>query len=140
MVNNPPANTGDLGSIPRSGRFPGEENGKPLQYSCPENPMDRGACVDGVAQSQTQLATKQQKQWLNDRDINNSVTNFCRYSSINLFILIFLLTPLTLLVFLVWRSYSRGVKCQTYIDKLAYVKQAFLPYHHENLSIPKRFI
>ena len=36
-------NVGDLGSIPGSGRFPGEGNGNPLRYSCPENPMDRGA-------------------------------------------------------------------------------------------------
>ena len=34
-------NVGDLGSIPGSGRFPGEGNGNPLQYSCLENPMDR---------------------------------------------------------------------------------------------------
>ena len=33
----------DLGSIPGLGRFPGEGNGNPLQYSCPENPMDGGA-------------------------------------------------------------------------------------------------
>ena len=36
-------NPGDLGSIPGSGRFPGEGNDNPLQYSCLENPMDRGA-------------------------------------------------------------------------------------------------
>ena len=36
-------NAGDLGSIPGSGRFPGEGNANPLQYSCLENPMDRGA-------------------------------------------------------------------------------------------------
>ena len=36
-------NAGDLGLIPGSGRSPGEESGTPLQYSCPENPMDRGA-------------------------------------------------------------------------------------------------
>ena len=36
-------NVGDLGSIPGSGRFPGEGNGNPLQYSCLENPMDGGA-------------------------------------------------------------------------------------------------
>ena len=36
-------NAGDLGSIPESGRSPGEGNGNPLQYSCLENPMDRGA-------------------------------------------------------------------------------------------------
>ena len=45
MVKNPPANAGDVrdaGLILRSGRSPGERNGKPLQYSCLENPMDRG--------------------------------------------------------------------------------------------------
>ena len=36
-------NSGDLGSIPRSGRSPEEGNGNPLHYSCLENPMDRGA-------------------------------------------------------------------------------------------------
>ena len=36
-------NAGDLGSIPGSGRSPGEGNGNPLQYSCPENPMEGGA-------------------------------------------------------------------------------------------------
>ena len=36
-------NAGDLGLIPGSGRYPGEGNGNPLQYSCLENPMDRGA-------------------------------------------------------------------------------------------------
>ena len=35
-------NVGDLGSIPGSGRSPGEGNGNPLQYSCLENPMDGG--------------------------------------------------------------------------------------------------
>ena len=46
-------NAGDLGSIPGSGRSPGEGNGYPLQYSCLENPMDRGAwwaIVHGVTQ------------------------------------------------------------------------------------------
>ena len=50
---------GDLGSIPGSGRSPGEGNGNPLQYSCLENPMDRGAwwaTVHGVAKSRTQLS------------------------------------------------------------------------------------
>ena len=37
-------NTGDLDSVPGSGRSPGEGNGNPLQYSCLENPKDRGAC------------------------------------------------------------------------------------------------
>ena len=61
VVKNLPANTGDLrdvGSVPRLGRSPGERNGNPLQYSCLENPMDRGAwqaTVHRVAKSQTQL-------------------------------------------------------------------------------------
>ena len=40
-VKNPPANAGDSGSIPGSGIFPEEGNGKPLQYFCLENSMDR---------------------------------------------------------------------------------------------------
>ena len=47
---------GDLGSIPGSGRSPGEGNGNPLQYSCLENPMDGGAwqtTVHGIAKSRT---------------------------------------------------------------------------------------
>ena len=42
VVQNPPAIVGDAGSIPESGRSPGGGNGNPLQYSCLENPMDRG--------------------------------------------------------------------------------------------------
>ena len=45
---------GDLGLIPGLGRSPGEENGYPLQYSCLENPLDRGACrviVHGFTES-----------------------------------------------------------------------------------------
>ena len=55
----PVCNVGDLGSIPGSGRFPGEGNGNPLQYSCLENPMDRGtwwATVHGVSKSWTRLS------------------------------------------------------------------------------------
>ena len=43
VVKNPPADAGDTGLIPGSGRSPGEGNGSPLQYSCLENPMDKGA-------------------------------------------------------------------------------------------------
>ena len=52
-------NAGDSGSIPESGRSPGEGNGNPLQYSCLENPMDRGiwwATVHGVTKSQKRLS------------------------------------------------------------------------------------
>ena len=43
MVKNPTANAGDVDSIPGPGKSPGEGNGNPLQCSCLENPMDRGA-------------------------------------------------------------------------------------------------
>ena len=52
-------NVGDLGSVPGLGRSSGEGNGNPLQYSCLENPMDRGvlwATVHGVAKSRTRLS------------------------------------------------------------------------------------
>ena len=52
VVKNLPASAGDTGSIPGSGRSPGEGNGNLLQYSCLENPMERGArraAVHGVA-------------------------------------------------------------------------------------------
>ena len=52
-------NVGDLGSITGLGRSPGEWHGNPLQYSCLENPTDRGAwraTVHGVAESLTQLS------------------------------------------------------------------------------------
>ena len=52
-------NAGDLGLIPGLGRSPGEGNGNPLQYSCLENSMDRGAwwaTVHGVAKSRTRLS------------------------------------------------------------------------------------
>ena len=45
VVKNPPANAGDIrdaGLVPGLGRYPGGEHGNPLQYSCLENPMDRG--------------------------------------------------------------------------------------------------
>ena len=61
VVKNPPANAGDVGdvgSIPELGRSPGGGYGNLLQYSCLENPMDRGvwwATVHGVAKSWTQV-------------------------------------------------------------------------------------
>ena len=63
VVKNPPDNAGDvrdMGSIPGLGRSPRGENGNPLQYSCLENPMDRGvwwATVHGVTKKNwTQLS------------------------------------------------------------------------------------
>ena len=72
VVKKPPANAGDirdLGSIPGSGRSPGGGHGNPLQYSCLENPMDRGAwraTVHRAAKSQIRLsdwACTQRKCW-----------------------------------------------------------------------------
>ena len=67
MVKNPPANAGDMGSVPGLGRSPGEGNGNPLQYSCMEHSMKRGtqqATVYGVAKRVGQdLATNQQQQY-----------------------------------------------------------------------------
>ena len=62
VVKNPPANGGDIrdmGSIPGLGRAPGGGHDNPLQYSCLENPMGRGAwwaTVHRVAESRTQLS------------------------------------------------------------------------------------
>ena len=59
MAKNLPANTGDLGSVPELGRSLGGGHGNTLQYSCLENPMDRGAwraTVHGVAKSRTHLS------------------------------------------------------------------------------------
>ena len=59
VVKNPPANAGDVrdvGSIPGSGRFPEGDHGNPLQYTCLENPTDRGAwrpAVHRVTKSRT---------------------------------------------------------------------------------------
>ena len=61
VVKNLPASAGDIrdvGSIPGAGRSPGVGNGNPLQYSCPENPVDKGtwwATVHGVTNSRTGL-------------------------------------------------------------------------------------
>ena len=60
MVKNLPTNARDEGSVLGLGRCPGEGNSNPLQYSCLENPMDRGdwpATVHGVAESDTTEAT-----------------------------------------------------------------------------------
>ena len=61
LVKNVPDNAGDVGLIPRLGRYPGDRNGNPLQYSCLGNLMDRRvwwATIHGVAKSHTWLRTK----------------------------------------------------------------------------------
>ena len=62
-VKNPPANSGDVGLIPGSGRSPGRRSGSPLQYSFLENPMDMGAwrgIVHGTAKCRIQLSANTQ--------------------------------------------------------------------------------
>ena len=65
MVNNPPANAGDVGSIPGSERCPGEGNGNPLQCSCLRNPHGqrglRGYSLRGHKRVGHDLETKQQQ-------------------------------------------------------------------------------
>ena len=59
VVKNPLAIVGDEGSVPGLGRSPGEGNGNPLQYSCLESPMNRGAwwaTVHGIAKSWTPMS------------------------------------------------------------------------------------
>ena len=71
MVKNPPANAGDPGSIPGSKRSPGEGSGNPLQYSCLENSVDRGAwwaTVHGVAKNQTRLRDRATKHTMEQKE------------------------------------------------------------------------
>ena len=69
VVKNPPANAGDvgdMGSVLGSGRSPGGGHSNPLQYSCLENPMDRGAwwaTVHGATKSRTQLKCMHTSTW-----------------------------------------------------------------------------
>ena len=60
LVKNPHANARGMGSTPGSERSPGEGNDNPLQYSCPENPMDRERSLEGYSpgftKSRTQLS------------------------------------------------------------------------------------
>ena len=78
---NPPANAGDVsdaGWIPGSERSPGRRNETPLQYSCLENPMDRGAwraTVHGIAKSWTRLSMHAQASILSSISKNNNSKN-----------------------------------------------------------------
>ena len=98
VVRNPPANTGDMGgsgSIPGSGRSPGEANGNPLQYSCLENTMDRGAwqaTVHLMAESNTTEHTQDSEKISYTRLVSRGV-NFqvpVHYHYFNCYILLFI--------------------------------------------------
>ena len=78
VVKNPPENAEDLGLIPESGRFPGEGNGNPLQYSCLKNSMDRGAwwaTVHGSQRVRHDLATKRQQHIYQEPFLSMSVSS-----------------------------------------------------------------
>ena len=70
MKKTPSANAGDMGSIPGFGRWPGRGNGNPIPYSCPGNPMDRGAwqaTAHGVTKESNmtqQLNNNKDKKWV----------------------------------------------------------------------------
>ena len=70
VVKNPPANAGDMSSVPESGRSSGGGNGNPLQYSCLGNHMDRGAwcaTVHGVAKESNMT------EWLNSSNSSSVI-------------------------------------------------------------------
>ena len=90
-VKNPPANAGDVVSIPGSGRSPGEGNDNPLQYSCLENPMVRGAwrdTVHGVTKESDMTQGLRQQQYYGSSfvshtilHVNNILINMNAYTS-----------------------------------------------------------
>ena len=82
-IKNPPANAGDPGSIPGSGKSSGEGNGNPLQCSCLRNPMDRGTWRHyspwGWERVRHNLATKEQQQDHNQLKGMDSSTPKCTH-------------------------------------------------------------
>ena len=78
VVKNLPASAGDASLIPASGRSPGGGNGNPLQYSCLENPMNRGAwwaTVQGVTKSWTWLSKHKSNVWLSKQHKTIEITS-----------------------------------------------------------------
>ena len=77
VVKSPPANAGDrrdLGSIPGSGRSPGEGNGNPFQYSCLENPMD-GEAWRATVHEVTESDMTEQLSIVHAKMLNNNIYN-----------------------------------------------------------------
>ena len=80
VIKNPPASAGDLSQIPGLGRFPGEENGNPFQYSCRENSMDKEAwwaTVHGVTKESDMI------QQLSNNIIQFFGSHFSKFSDEN---------------------------------------------------------
>ena len=96
----PPDNAGHMCSTPGSGRSPGEGNDNPLQYSCPENPMDRGAqwaTVHGVKESDMTV-TKTTMMTYIDYIFKNSILDVLGYITLLKFIFLALLSPFNMAI------------------------------------------
>ena len=78
-------NVGDLGSIPGSGRFPGEGNGNPLQYPCLENPMDGGAWCRLLSMGSQRVSTTER--------LHFHLVQYITENSLELFFSFMCLTP-----------------------------------------------
>ena len=114
VVKTLPAKRGDIGSISGLGRYPGGENGNPLQYSCLENPMDRGAwrvTLHGVAKSWIQLSD-----WAHEVADHVILMVLTRISSINLIICIIQTLPRTFFITLFNELFIRYCRRKTSLD------------------------
>ena len=100
-------NAGDPGSIPGSGRSPGDGNGNPLEYSCLENSMDRGAwqaTVHGVTKSQTRLSN-----W-HTHYLSSAFPFVCWILFLSLFLLKLLPLPARHQFFLLYQPFPSALK------------------------------
>ena len=70
VIKNPPANVGNAGPIPESGRSPGGRHGNPLQYYCLENPMDSLVGYRGSQRVRHDLVTEQQAKGITTSSLN----------------------------------------------------------------------
>ena len=112
MVNNPPADAGDAGSIPGLGRSPGERNGNPPQYCPLGNPMDRGAWQATVHEVEEELDTTQR--------LNNNKMR----------------TPSPPGVFWEWSAGCDSVFCDVILDCPVLLSQLAIPVSMVTLMAP----
>ena len=139
VVKNPPANAGDagdVGSIPGLERYPGEGNGKPLQYSCLGNPMDRGtwrATIHGVTKSQARLSTHA---WQSPRQesgfLTSSLAFFLSLSEVSVSFLRYLQNPISTSF-----AYDSGITHFLLGFLCCYLCRLFRKFHtHTQVSVP----
>ena len=110
VIKNLPAiqETEDMDSVPGLGGSPGGWNGNPLQYSCQENPMDKGAwqaTVDGVTKSQTKLSN-----WAHTHKVIVGIMQFNLYSKLNIVYYTWIL-PHKIIIIFTWQRvlYRLGI-------------------------------